>query len=57
MYEFQDSPDVRALVQYLQQQIRKYEDLEYENEGTSTADSYYAKQMAYHDILNKIKIV
>lgn len=57
MYQLPDSPSARALVAYLKQQIEECDELEYENEGTRTGEEYYAKEMAYSDILNKIKIV
>ena len=57
MYELQDTPGARALVQYLREQIAHCDDLEYKNEGTRTGDEYYAKEEAYKDILDKIKLV
>ena len=57
MYELQDTPGARALVQYLREQIAHCDDLEYKNEGTRIGDEFYAKEEAYKDILDKIKLV
>ncbi|MBR3888279.1 MAG: hypothetical protein IKJ32_04185 [Clostridia bacterium] len=57
MYELPDSPGARALVQYLRERIAQCDELEYVNEDTRVGDEYYAQEVAYKDILDKIKIV
>lgn len=57
MYELPDSPGARALVQYLRERITQCDELEYVNEDTRVGDEYYAQEVAYKDILDKIKIV
>ena len=57
MFELPNCPGARALVEYLQQQIQLFDELEYKNEDTRTGDEYYEKGLVCRDILDKIKIV
>lgn len=57
MFELPDCPGARALVEYLQQQIQLFDELEYKNEDTRTGDEYYEKGLVCRDILDKIKLV
>lgn len=55
MYKLPDSPQKKALVAYLEQQIKENGEKAWINEGTSSEDEYVAMEHAYSDILQKIR--
>lgn len=55
MYKLPDSPQKKALVAYIKQQIEICQEQQYINEGTSQEMAYEVAESIYRDILKKIE--
>ena len=54
MYKLPDSPEKKALIEYLTEQIEENDHIAWMHEGDLEEKYYVGKENAYRDILKKI---
>jgi len=55
MYKLPDSPEKRALIEYLIMMMEECNKQQYIHEGTSNENFHLGREYAYDDILDKIR--